>query len=142
MRRFFQFCGVGLFSLLVAYAALRVYVQWATYRHAVSAEARIVGPTGQPAFAQLPNPQSEERVAIGFAVFHACGLWPRHVVYSGDRVYAFAPLGRVFVLVTGGLDSYAVESRTHWKGTPHDFPFPETPSKDDWPSNIASSPSK
>lgn len=142
MRRFLQFCGIGILSLLIVYTAFRVYVEWATYRHAVTAEARVLGPTGQAAFARLPNPQYEERVAIGFAVFHSCGLWPRHVVYSGDRVYAFAPLGKVFALGPGGIDSYAVESHSHWKGTPHDFPFPETPAKYDWPSQMASAPSE
>ena len=136
MRRFFQFCGVGILSLLVIFVAFRVYVDWAVNSHAVSAEARVIGPAGLPAFASVPNPQSEERVAIGAAVFRACGLWPQHVVYSGERVYAFAPLGKVFVLVSNGIDSKGVESRAHWKGTPHDFPFPETPTKNDEPSRM------
>ncbi|HSI15911.1 MAG TPA: hypothetical protein VK961_27935 [Chthoniobacter sp.] len=101
MRRFIQFCCVGIFSLLVVFVALRVYVNWATYSHAVSAEARVIGPDGLPAFVSVKNPLNEERVAIGYPVFRGC-----------------------------------VESRAYWKGTLHDFPFPETPAKDDSPSHM------
>jgi hypothetical protein len=129
---------IALVTLLGAYIAFRVYVEWATFNHPVTAEARVLNATGKTVFVRVPNPVYEDRVAIGSAVFKDSGFWPNHVVYSGNRTYAFGPFGQVFVLVAAGIDAEAVASRSHWKGEPRDYRYPETPSKGDGASQVVS----
>ena len=137
-RRVIKICSITILTVIASYIAFRAFVEWATFYHPITAEARVLDKAGNAVFASMPAPRGEERAAIGYAVFWSSGLWPRHAIYSGDHTYAFAPFGRVFVLIPAGIDAYAVESRFHWTASPRDYAYPETPTENDWAARVVS----
>jgi hypothetical protein len=69
----------------------------------------------------------EDRGFLVQTVIWTGGCWVNHVITSGDRDYAFAPFGRVYVLRRIMLHSRVIESVRRWRGSPQAFPFPEKP---------------
>jgi len=126
--------GITIIFAVLGFVGLWSYVQVVIYHHRFSGEARLLNRDGQVIFQTVDSrkyhhQKSMDEIAYSAAVFAHSRLWITHLVSSGDRDFAFGSFGRVFVLRPAGIDASEVESVSIWRGSPHDYPFPNVPKR-------------